>query len=217
MSYRVVRGDNVPRATQRRTGLTCARVRAYAITLLFACSLTALAGCSDDSRQNEAAENDKAKASPSQAPSSPTAETSAAPSADPGAPIEAAYRKYWDEKVKAYEKASLQGTDLREYAAAEAFAQAEAEVKSLKAKGLVATGKPVLAPRVTSVDTERQVPQGSLTDCTDVSQWTLVKQSDGTAVTLPEGRLTRYVTKVVAEKWYGHWVIVKVTPEDQKC
>ncbi|GGJ60669.1 hypothetical protein [Streptomyces brasiliensis] len=140
-----------------------------------------------------------------------------ASSADPGAPLEAAYRKYWDEKVKAYGKASIEGTDLKKYAVAEAYTQAETEVKALKAKGLVATGKPVLAPTVTSVDTARKTPQGSLTDCTDISRWELVKQSSGQAVTLPKGRLTKYVTKVAAEKWYGHWVIVKVTPEDQAC
>ncbi|MET8956076.1 hypothetical protein ACWEO4_39990 [Streptomyces sp. NPDC004393] len=127
------------------------------------------------------------------------------------------YRKYWDEKVKAYAKASVLGTDLKKYAVAEAYLQAEAEVKALKAKGLVATGKPVLAPKVDSVDTKRKVPLGSLTDCTDVSRWTLVKKSNGQEVSLPQDRLTKYVTKVVAEKWYGSWVIVRVTPEKQTC
>ncbi|MET8571946.1 hypothetical protein [Streptomyces sp. NPDC004783] len=175
----------------------------------------ALTGCSTNSSADD----------PRHAPPSTTSATvsgspstrSAAPSPDPGAPIEAAYRKYWEEKVKAYAKASVQGTDLKKYAVAEAFTAAEMEVQALKTKGLVATGKPVLAPKVTSVDNKRKVPQGTLSDCTDVSGWTLVQQSNGADVTLPDDRLTRYVTKAVAEKWYGRWVIVKVTPEDRSC
>jgi hypothetical protein len=61
------------------------------------------------------------------------------------------------------------------------------------------------------------VPQGSLIDCTDVSKWKLVKASTGQAVALPKGRRTKYITKVVAEKWYGQWVIVRATPVDQAC
>ncbi|MCT9010292.1 hypothetical protein ACWGKW_39740 [Streptomyces sp. NPDC054766] len=144
-------------------------------------------------------------------------ETTVSPSTDPGAPIESAYRRYWDEKVAAYAKASVEGTDLKKYAVAEAYSAAVTEVNALKAKGLIATGEPMLAPKVTSVDTKRQVPQGSLTDCTDVSRWRLVKQASGKEVTLPKGRLTKYVTRVVAEKWYGHWVIVRVTPEEKTC
>lgn len=201
------------RATRHPNRQTTVHIRRSATALLLVGSLGALSGCSDRSPQDNAAGTD----SLSPAAPSASAETSASPSAAPGAPLLEAYQKYWDEKVKAYGQASVQGTDLKKYAVAEAFAQAEAEVKTLKAKGLVATGKPVLAPTVTSVDTERKTPQGSLTDCIDISQWKLVEESNGQAVTLPEGRLTKYVTKVVAEKWYGRWVIVKVTPRGQKC
>jgi hypothetical protein len=131
--------------------------------------------------------------------------------------IEDAYRKYWQEKARAYAQASVEGTELKKYAVAQAYTSAEAEVNALRSKGLVTKGTPVIAPKVTSVDTSRQVPRGSLTDCTDVSKWTLVRKSDGQAVSLPEGRRTKYVTRVVAEKWYGRWVIVSVAPEDQAC
>lgn len=196
------------RATRRKTERSGVRARTYATALLVTGSL-ALAGCSESTANDDASESK----TPSAAPSTPTA----TPSADPAAAVKAVYGKYWDEKVKAYEKASVQGTDLKKYAVAEAYLQDETEVKALKAKGLVATGKPVLAPEVDSVDMKRKTPRASLTDCTDVSQWTLVKKSTGQAVTLPEGRLTKYITKVEAEKWYGNWVIVKITPEDQTC
>jgi hypothetical protein len=208
MSYRAVRGGIV----KRRAHHSAVHFRKTAAASLTLCAALALTACSSSDGKDEASD-----ASPTVQPSSTPAETSSSPSADPGAPVEAAYRKYWDEKVKAYAKASVQGTDLKKYAVAEAYLQAEAEVKALKAKGLVATGKPVLDPKVDSVDAKRKVPQGSLTDCTDVSQWTLVKKSNGQEATLPKDRLTKYVTKIVAEKWYGNWVIVKVTPEDQTC
>ncbi|WP_327714026.1 hypothetical protein OG381_00280 [Streptomyces sp. NBC_00490] len=211
LSHRFVQGDNVTRAARRAAGRPGVRARTYAATLLVTGSL-ALAGCSESTTKDDASESK----APSAAPSTPTA-ASGSPSADPGAAVEALYRKYWDEKVKAYGKASVQGTDLKKYAVAEAYLQDETEVKALKAKGLVATGKPVLAPEVDSVDMKRKTPHASLTDCTDVSQWTLVKKSSGQAVTLPQGRLTKYITKVEAEKWYGNWVIVKITPQDQTC
>uniref|UniRef100_A0AAU1IAP9 Secreted protein/lipoprotein n=1 Tax=Streptomyces sp. NBC_00180 TaxID=2903632 RepID=A0AAU1IAP9_9ACTN len=202
------------RARGHRTGVTTTiRIRRHAPAALLAGGLIVLTACNGSSSGSDAAPKKPPKTStPSQSAATPPSPTS-----DPRAPIAAAYQKYWDEKVAAYAQASVQGTELKKYAVAEAYSQAATEVKALKTKGLVATGKPVLAPKVTSVDTERKVPQGSLTDCTDVSQWKLVKQSSGQEVTLPDKRLTKYVTKVVAEKWYGRWVIVRVTPEDRTC
>ncbi|MFE9604504.1 hypothetical protein [Streptomyces hokutonensis] len=191
------------------------RIRTHVTALLIAVSLVALAGCSDSKSSSQ--DNAKNTASASTPASSTPDASSASPSADPGAPIVAAYRHYWDEKVAAYAKASVQGTQLKKYAVADAYAAAETEVNSLKTKGLVATGRPTLSPKVTSVDTNRKVPQGSLTDCTDVSQWKLVKTSTDQEVALPKGRRTKYVTNAVAEKWYGQWVIIKVTPENQAC
>jgi hypothetical protein len=188
--------------------------RHAAIAVAVASSLAGLAGCSSDSPKDAAVQ--KSPAATSAAPSTPAA-TSASPGADSAALIEAAYRKYWDAKVQAYGKASVQGTDLRKYAVAQAYAQAETEVKALRAKGLVATGQPALSPTVTSVDMKRQTPRGLLTDCTDVSDWSLLKRSTGQKVTLPASRLTKYVTRVTAERWYGQWVIVKVLPEEQAC
>jgi hypothetical protein len=188
--------------------------RHAAIAVAAASSLVSLAGCSSESPEDAAVK--KSPAVTAGAPST-SAATSASPSADSRAQIEAVYRRYWDAKVQAYAKASIQGTDLKNYAVAEAYTQAETEVKALKAKGLVATGRPLLSPTVTAVDTRHMTPRGSLTDCTDVSDWTLVTKSTGRKVTLPAGRLTKYVTKVTAEQWYGTWVIVKVDPKEQAC
>nr|WP_107905382.1 hypothetical protein [Streptomyces chartreusis] len=172
-----------------------------------------LTACNDNSSGNDSAP----KESPRTSAPTQSATATAPESPDPEAPIAAAYQKYWEEKIEAYAQASVQGTELKKYAVAAAYSQAATEVKALKSKGLVATGRPVLAPKVTSVDTDRKVPQGQLTDCTDVAPWKLVRKSTGTEVTLPAERLTKYVTKVVAEKWYGRWVIVRVTPEAKPC
>ncbi|GHB74394.1 hypothetical protein GCM10010377_76030 [Streptomyces viridiviolaceus] len=188
-------------------------IRKQTSALLVAGSLMALVGCSADSSAGDSKEPSSSTSAASPSPS----RTTASPTADPGAAIEAAYRSYWDEKVKAYANGSVQGTQLKKFAVAEAYAEAEAEVKALKTKGLVATGQPTLAPQVTSVDTDQRVPRGALTDCADVSDWKLVQQSDGKEVELPEERLTKYVVKAAAEKWYGRWVIVKVTPQDKAC
>ncbi|MFF3617257.1 hypothetical protein [Streptomyces sp. NPDC002580] len=189
-------------------------VRKAALTSLIGCLTVALAACSGNDAKDGSTKRTASSAAPSP---STSAETIAPPNTDAEGPIERAYRRYWDEKVAAYAKASVKGTSLKTYAVAEAYAATETEVNALKAKGLIAIGKPTLTPKVTSVNTKRQVPQGLLTDCTDVSQWKLIRQSSGEEVTLPKGRLTQYVTKVVAEKWYGHWVIVKVTPEEKPC
>lgn len=192
------------------------RLRGIAAAWIALCAPIALTACGSG-------ESTDSPASPSSTPSqsSVTPSASASASEEPQAAhkraVLQAYNRFWEEKVKAYAKASVQGTDLKKYAVAEAFTTAETEVQALKAKGLVATGKPDLAPEVTSVETNRKVPQGTISDCTDVSDWTLVQQSSGAEVTLPDNRLTKYVTKAVAEKWYGRWVIVKVTPEDRSC
>lgn len=203
------------RVSKCRLGHQTVCARKLAIILLAAGAVVTLTSCGTDSSADDPRHAPPSPSPPAASDSSSTRPV--APSADPGDPIEAAYRKYWEEKVKAYAKASVQGTDLKKYAVAEAFTTAEMEVQALKTKGLVAKGKPVLAPKVTSVDNNRKVPQGTLSDCTDVSDWTLMQQSTGADVTLPDDRLTKYVTKAVAEKWYGRWVIVKVTPEDRTC
>ncbi|MFF0386829.1 hypothetical protein [Streptomyces sp. NPDC004286] len=143
--------------------------------------------------------------------------TPSASASDAGAPVVAAYRKYWQEKVRAYAQASVEGTALKKYAVAEAYVSAEVELKAMKAKGFVTKGQPVLKPQVTSVDTHRKVARATLADCTDVSGWKLVRKGDGTAVQLPSGRRTKYVSRVDAEQWYGTWVITKVTLEDRSC
>ncbi|MFF0516138.1 hypothetical protein [Streptomyces sp. NPDC004250] len=199
-----------------RAHCTAARLREIAAASIALCAAMALTACGGGEGADSPVSASSTSPRTPKAPSAPPSESENSQAAQKGAILQT-YNRFWEEKVKAYAKASVQGTDLKKYAVAEAFTTAETEVQALKAKGLIATGKPDLAPEVTSVDNNRKVPQGTISDCTDVSDWTLVRQSSGAAVTLPEDRLTKYVTKAVAEKWYGRWVIVKMTPEDRSC
>lgn len=209
------------RVPERPFAVTSVRAGKGVCALLLASSMAVLTGCSKDTDRGD----DAKVPLPSSSSASPTAQASPRATVPPSATadtgvaavIEDVYRKYWQEKTKAYAQASVEGTELKKYAVAQAYTSAETEVKALRNKGLVTKGTPLIAPEVTSVDTSRQVPRGSLTDCTDVSNWALVRKSDGQAVSLPEGRRTKYVTRVVAEKWYGRWVIVQVSPEDRSC
>ncbi|MFE2991472.1 hypothetical protein ACWFRM_42215 [Streptomyces sp. NPDC055144] len=100
---------------------------------------------------------------------------------------------------------------------AEALLDTKNDLAALKQQGYVATGKPSLSPKYGAVDDSRKVPRSKFTDCVDITRWKLVKKSNGKEVQLPKERLLRHTSKVIAEKWDGHWVIVRATQEEQKC
>ncbi|MET8210337.1 hypothetical protein ABZT51_30730 [Streptomyces sp. NPDC005373] len=197
---------------ERKSGRSfCA---ALAVTVLAATALTACSTHDDGSKDGKS----PSPAAHSANSSSPSATASPSPSeSGPKGEVEAAYRHYWDEMVDAYAQASTKGTDFKKYAVAQAYATADAELKILAKKGYVSTGRPSIDPRITKVDTSRKTARSTFTDCVDITKWNLVKKSTGSAVKLPGDRLTRYISKVTAEKWYGHWVIVKVEQEARSC
>lgn len=129
----------------------------------------------------------------------------------------AAYSGYWNEKVAAYARASTNGTQLKTYAVGEALAAAERELTALSKRGYAATGKPQTTPTVTAVRTTGKVPSATISDCVDVSAWTLVDGASKKPIALPSQRLKRYVSNVTAERWGRHWVILKATQENRTC
>lgn len=131
--------------------------------------------------------------------------------------MQLAYEGYWGEKLDAYAKASLEGTQFKKYAVAQAYSSAKNELSVLAREGYVAKGKPEISPQIDKVDTTKKTPRATFSDCVDISKWRLVSKSTGKEAKLPSGRLERYVSNVVAEKWYGKWVIVQVKNEDQGC
>lgn len=159
-------------------------------------------------------------------PSSTSASKHAAPldpssSVDPEAPDKGellrAYAHFWEEQIKAYSRASLNGTSLNKYATGEALARAEGDLMSLQRQKVVAGGRPVNHAVVTDLDMKSKVPRGTITDCLDVSDWTRIDTKSGNELPVPKERLTRYVTVVSSEKWGQQWMILKVSPQVKTC
>ncbi|MEV6796408.1 hypothetical protein AB0M87_31455 [Streptomyces sp. NPDC051320] len=129
----------------------------------------------------------------------------------------AVYSNYWREVTAAYAQATVSGTDLNTYAVGTARLQAQQETASLKDGGLVMTGRPVSKATVTTMDRKRTVPQATIQDCLDVTNWKMVKRKTRKEMPLPKDRLKRYISVVTAEVWDGKWVIVKTTPQARAC
>ncbi|UDL96818.1 hypothetical protein [Streptomyces longhuiensis] len=182
-----------------------------------ALSAAALTGCtSTDNKGPEATLGPSDPATSPKASSTPSASPSPSATGE-AAEVQRAYEGYWKATVAAYAKGAIEGTDIKKYAVAEALSDTKSDVVGLKQQGYVARGKPSLSPKYGGVDDSRKTPRSTFTDCVDITKWTLVKKSNGEEVQLPKERLTRYVSNVIAEKWYGHWVIVRATQEEKKC
>jgi hypothetical protein len=182
-----------------------------------ALTAAALTGCTSSSNKGP-----EATLGPSDAKASSPASSSSSPAPSPSATgeaaeVQSAYEGFWKANIAAYAKGSIEGTDIKKFAVAEALSDTTTDLEGLKQQGYVATGKPSLSPKYGDVDDSRKTPRSTFTDCVDITKWTLVKKSNGEKVQLPKERLTRYVSKVIAEKWYGRWVIVRATQEERTC
>ncbi|MFH9967690.1 hypothetical protein ACH4PR_41065 [Streptomyces mirabilis] len=175
------------------------------------CSVLALSACSSSDNGDEAKPTiPVTSASSTPAPSSADPETAAKDQ------LLAAYRSYWGEMTSAYAKASMTGTKLKTYAKGNALGLAQSDLKNLQTTGQIIEGKPVIDPKVSSIDLEKKVPLGKITDCVDVSGWKALDSKTRTEVQLPKRR-TKYVSQVTAERWGNQWVILEVKPEDRAC
>jgi hypothetical protein len=170
-----------------------------------------LAGCSDGSASQTspaARTSDHARAASS---------ARADPQAAGKAAVLDAYKRFWEEQVKAYTKADTAGTDLHQYATALALSRTESDLKDLRAKGIVTTGAPTHDATVNSFQPEKKVPYAKLRDCLDSTDWKFVYRKSNKPVEMPKKRLVRYVTEIEAEKWGKQWKIVDVTPQQRAC
>lgn len=114
-------------------------------------------------------------------------------------------------------QAYIEGTDIKKYATGAALATVQSETKAMQKAGQVTTGKPGSTPEVTAINLGHKVPNATITDCMDVSQWKLVDQKTKNVVELPKERLTKYVDIISVEKWGKQWVVLKETPQERKC
>ncbi|MFI7008860.1 hypothetical protein [Streptomyces sp. NPDC050145] len=154
----------------------------------------------------------------------PVNESSSTPSpseTDPNAAEKQAvldtYDRLWDEQVKAYGQGSIKGTQMRKYTAGYALADTETDLETLQKKGIVAKGSPTHDVSVTGLKPDKKVPWASLTDCLDTSDWKYVYEKTGKPVDMPENRVSKYLTKVQAEKWGKTWKIVQLETSGTSC
>ncbi|MEU6511008.1 hypothetical protein [Streptomyces sp. NPDC046942] len=204
------RGGNMDRRA-RRIRHSAVRIRNLGAASLALSAAFALSACGSSGGDG------KASGKPSAPVSSPTATASADITAAEKEAVLKAYGSMWVEQVKAYKNADLQGTYLDAYAAGLALASVKTDLRDLKSKGIVATGEPSHKVDVPDINLIDKTPKAKLTDCLDVSKWTLIYRTSGKPVATPANRLTRYMNKIEAEKWGKQWKILDVTPEQQAC
>ncbi|MFD4955304.1 hypothetical protein [Streptomyces sp. NPDC058451] len=197
-------------ATQRRSsGLNIAtvRTRKHATALLLAGSLLALAGCSDSGSDTSS----KPSPTPTTVSPSPSSTVDAQDAA-----VLAAYVSSWDAQTAAYAKASSAGTDLKKNTALRALFDIEHDLEVMRKAGQVATGKPLIHPKVVKV-TAAKIPTATVTDCVDTTHWTLINKASKKKVPLPTTRLIKYVSTATLEKWGKTWLVTKLTAQEQGC
>ncbi|MFF7987102.1 hypothetical protein ACFZDK_49880 [Streptomyces sp. NPDC007901] len=195
-------------ATYRRsTGRIVATGRTHATALLLAGSLVALAGCSGSGSGSSS----KPSSAPTAVPASPSSTVDAEDAA-----VLAAYTRSWEGHTEAYSKASSAGTDLKETTTFEALADIETNLATMRKAGQVATGKPVIHPKVVKV-TDAKIPTATVTDCVDTTHWTLIDKASKKPVPLPTTRLVTYISTATLERWGTKWMVTKLTAQDQAC
>ncbi|MFJ5779266.1 hypothetical protein [Streptomyces sp. NPDC093094] len=204
---------NIPVNSSRR--FTVRSRNRLAATLATGAMLT-LPACtsSDDDNAADKPSNNTASAQTSTtapAPSSPS------PSADPAQVAEreaiARYRAYWREMERVYAKASVEGTNIKEYAALAALSRPEHEVEQLQKNGRRFTGSVTMNNPSAEVTLNRRIPNAVITSCLDVSQWKPIEADTGEPIPLPTKRLTRYIMIGTVERWPDGWKVIKDEPQ----
>lgn len=159
------------------------------------------------------------KDSSSAEPESTPSETSAEPSPQ-GEDTEVkknvlrAYDGFWREQVKAYAKGSSKGTDLGDYATAQALSETNSDLMQLKKAGTVVKGKPGHDAEVTVVDTKAKTPKATVKDCLDISQWQTVESKTGKVLPHPSEQPPKYYTIATVERWEGKWLVTQVETQN---
>ncbi|WP_327249886.1 hypothetical protein [Streptomyces sp. NBC_01320] len=182
-----------------------------AALLFAACALTAVSACSsgDSSTSKAPKETPTPAARQSSKPADPT-DTAKNEAID-------TYKQYWHEMQRSYAQASTDGTDLSKYAAGVALVRVEQDTKDLKKASQVFTGNVTVgSPTVTRLDTDRKVPNATISSCLDVSNWDLLDQKTKKKAVMPTDRLTKYVNISTIERWPDGWKVIKDEPQAGK-
>ncbi|GAA2964612.1 hypothetical protein [Kitasatospora cinereorecta] len=191
------------------------RPRTRALALCGAVGLSlALTGCggsSDDTKPPTAASSTASSAAPA---------ASASP-ADPDAAVKAAvlasYSSMWVEQMKAYRKASPDGTKLDDYATLDALSAFERDLATMKKNGTRVTGGVGHEPEVTELDLEAKIPTATVEDCVDLSKWKAERTPSGEVIPLPTAQPLRYIATATVERWdEGRWMVTEYKPDGSR-
>ncbi|MEU8951609.1 hypothetical protein [Streptomyces sp. NPDC048489] len=196
-------------ARVRNPGKRKATARARNCAAVLAGALMALTGCTGGGESSPSPRNPAGKTATSSPARSPRA-------LDEKAAVLSAYRESWNASVSAYAKASSAGTDLRKTTTARALLDIESDLTELRTARQITTGKPTIHPADPEV-TVGKFLKATLTDCIDITAWTLVDKTSKKKVRLPSGRLLRYVSTATLEKWGKQWMVTKVTAQEKAC
>jgi hypothetical protein len=125
----------------------------------------------------------------------------------------------WVEQMKAYGKASEQGTQLTHYASLDALATFRLDLAHMRRSGVVATGSLGHTPKVTALDLHASTPTATVTDCLDLAHWQEKHVKTGQAIPLPSDQPRRYQATARVERWDGgRWMVTQYTPHgDRTC
>ncbi|MGY1583903.1 hypothetical protein [Streptomyces sp. MN13] len=198
------------------TELTLVRQPKRAALALIVSSTLTLAACGSS---DQSGEPEGKTAASSEAASAPSASPNQSGTSDDPekAAVLRTYDRFWEEQVKAYSQGETAGTEFAKYAAAQALANTERDLKDLRSKGILTTGAPSHEASVDKLQPDKEVPYARLTDCLDSADWKFVYAGSRKPVEMPEGRLIRYVTEVEVEKWGKQWKVITVTPQQRAC
>ena len=149
----------------------------------------------------------------SSASQTPTTSASMEPTEAAKAEVIKQYRAYWKEMERVYATASVEGTDIKKYAASTALSRPVSDSKRMKRSGRLFTGTvAVNSPEVT-VHLNRKIPNATITSCLDVSQWKVIDKDTKDSLPLPSTRLTKYITIATLERWDDGWKVIRDEPQ----
>lgn len=176
----------------------------------FALALAGCGGGGDDA---------KPQAASSAASSAPPA-VSASPR-DPGAAdktaVLASYTSMWVEQMKAYRKASPDGTKLADFATLDALSAFERDLAHMKKNNTVIRGELGHQPEVTALDVDAKLPTATVEDCIDLSKWQTLDTKTNKPIPLPTAQPLRYVATATVERWDNNrWMVTEYQPDGSR-
>jgi hypothetical protein len=150
----------------------------------------------------------------------PVTQPSRQPTPDPAASERAAaeraalgaYRGMQEAVTRALANPRRAHPELKKYAQDKALSGIYQTLYFYEKNGIVGRGQPRIAPKVTSVNLDRQPRTATVVDCFDATNWTPVNEATGESVSAP-GQNERYPVTAVARELGGRWYVFQSTDE----